>query len=295
VMSGVAVSLLLAARAAAPGAQGAAVASPAPTAVKWEHNFDRAVRRAQRESKPIVVDFWAEWCSWCKRLDRTTYADPFVARKAQDFVAVKVDTEGSHRDVDVAMKYDVGELPTILFLSPEGRQLWRVNGYQGPGQFPETLDSALAIARRVIPLEEALARNPEDATALAALGTHLYDVGSRFMQAQCLDEARELLRRAVLHDSEQPLEERQHSRLVLAILLNFDRNFAEAERLVKDALSLGPRSDEEPKLLFVLGKTYVSWGRQDEGAAAMETIVRQYPQSPLAQKARETLIGLRPR
>jgi thiol-disulfide isomerase/thioredoxin len=290
-IAGVTVSLLLAAGAAPRGPQGPA---PPPSAVKWDHGFDKATRKAQREGKPLVVDFWAEWCSWCERLDRTTYADPFVARKAQDFVAVKVDTEGSRRDVEVAVKYDVTSLPTILFLSPEGRQLLRVNGYQGPGQFPETLDSALAIARRVIPLEEALARNPDDARALAALGVHLYEVGQRFLQTQCFDEARELLKRAVLHDADQPLEERRHSRLVLAILQNFDRNFAEAEKLVKDALSLGPRGDEEPKLLFVLGRTYVSWGRQDEGAATMEIIVRQYPQSPVAQKARETINSLKP-
>ena len=295
-ISDLALSLLLAAgtRPAAPAAQPGA-GTPAVTSIKWEHRFDEASRKARRGGKPLIVDFWADWCGWCDRLDRTTYSDPFVARRAQDFVAVKVDTEGSRREVEVAMKYDVTSLPTILFLSPEGRQLMRVNGYQGPGQFPSTLETALAIARRVMPLEEALGRNPDDPRALAGLGQHLYEVGTSYFQEQCLDEARELLKRAVAHDADEPLEERRHSRLLLAILHNVDRNFAEAERLVKDALSLGPRGEEEPKLLFVLGRTYVSWGRQDEGVATMEIIVRQYPQSPLAQKARETLTTLKPR
>ncbi len=281
-----AVSLLLAGGARTPAA--------APSSVKWERNFEEASRKARKAAKPVIVDFWADWCGWCERLDRTTYADPFVARKAQDFVAVKVNTEGSRRDVDVATRYEVNTLPTILFLSPEGRQLMRVNGYQGPGQFPRTLDDALAIARRVIALEETLSRSPDDAGALAALGAHQFDTGQRYYSQQCLDEARELLKRAVAHDAEEPLEERRHTRLLLAILHNIDRNFAEAERLVKDALSLGPRGEDEPKLLFLLGRTYVSWGRQDEGAATMEIIVRQYPQSPLAQKARDTLTSLRP-
>jgi thiol:disulfide interchange protein DsbD len=286
VIPDLAVSLLL--------AGGARTPAVAPSSVKWERNFEEASRKARKAAKPVIVDFWADWCGWCERLDRTTYADPFVARKAQDFVAVKVNTEGSRRDVDVATKYEVNTLPTILFLSPEGRQLMRVNGYQGPGQFPRTLDDALAIARRVIALEETLARSPDDAGALAALGAHQFDTGQRYYSQQCLDEARELLKRAVAHDAEEPLEERRHTRLLLAILHNIDRNFAEAERLVKDALSLGPRGEEEPKLLFLLGRTYVSWGRQDEGAATMEIIVRQYPQSPLAQKARDTLTSLRP-
>ena len=70
------------------------------------------------------------------------------------------------------------------------------------------------------------------------------------------------------------------------------RNFAEAERLVKEALSLEPDSEDEPKLLFVLGRTYVSSGRQAEGVATFEVIVREYPQSPVAAKARETLVNL---
>lgn len=295
-ISDLAFSLLLAvaARPAAPaGANG--TSATATATVKWERGFEDAARKARRGSKPLIVDFWADWCGWCDRLDHTTYADPFVARKAQDFVAVKVNTEGSRREIEVAVKYDVTSLPTILFLSPEGRQLLRVNGYQGPGQFPRTMDEALAKARQVIPFEETLARNPDDPKALAGLGTHLYDVGTTYYQEQCLDEARDLLKRAVAHDADEPLDDRRHSRLLLAILHNVDRNFAEAEKLVKDALSLGPRGEEESKLLFVLGRTYVSWGRQDEGLATMEIIVRQHPESPVAQKARDTLTSLRPR
>ena len=44
--------------------------------------------------------------------------------------------------------------------------------------------------------------------------------------------------------------------------------------------------------LFVLGRTYVQMGRHAEGVATMQIIVREYPQSPLAQKAKETLVNL---
>ena len=112
--------------------------SPAPplVAIHWEKKFDEALKKAQRAGKPLVVVFWAEWCGWCHRLDRTTYADPAVVRRAQEFVAVKVNTEGSRRELQVSAKYGVRSLPTILFLSPQGRQLFRVNGYQGPGPSP---------------------------------------------------------------------------------------------------------------------------------------------------------------
>ena len=68
--------------------------------------------------------------------------------------------------------------------------------------------------------------------------------------------------------------------------------YAEAESLIKEALSLDPQGDDQPKLLFMLGRTYVSWGRHEQGMQTMEVLVREHPQSPMAQRARETLVIL---
>lgn len=281
--SALALSLFLAA-----GTREVPAPPPAPPAIKWERSFEAALKKARKERKPLFVDFWAEWCGWCHRLDRTTYADPWVVRKAQEFVAVKVDTEGSRKELNVALEYQVTSLPTIVFLSPEGRQLHRLNGFQGPGQFPRTLELALKVAQRVIPWEEALARNPDDPHALLALGSHLYE-------QEYFDDARELLKRAVERDAEEAVEERRRARMLLAIIEHVSRNYVEAERLVKEALALPPDPEDQPKLLFVLGRTYVSSGRQAEAVATLEVIVREYPQSPVAAKARETLVNLKNR
>jgi len=281
--SALALSLLLA------GAAREAPAPPPPAvAIKWEKNFEEALKKARKAGKPVIVDFWADWCGWCHRLDRTTYADPWVVRKAQDFVAVKVNTEGSRRELDVAVRYHVTSLPTIVFLSPEGRQVLRLNGFQGPGQFPRTLETALQAARSVIAWEEGVARNPDDARAFLALGTHL-------SEQEYFDEAREMLQKAVALDAVAGPDERRQARMLLAIIEHVSRNFAEAEKLLKEALTLPSDPDDEPKLLFVLGRTQVSSGRPAEGMATFEAIVREFPQSPVAAKARETLVNLRAR
>ena len=167
---------------AAPGGPGP------PEGIQWEKKFDEAMKHAREVDKPIMVDFWADWCGWCHRLDRTTYVDPVVAAKAENFVTVKVDTEGGRREVEIVETYEVHNLPTVLFLSPRGHQVMRVNGFQGPGRFPHTMDQALEAARRVSAWEDALERNPADAAALFALGQHLFE-------QDCYEESYEMLAR----------------------------------------------------------------------------------------------------
>jgi thiol:disulfide interchange protein DsbD len=259
--------------------------SPASGGIKWERNFDEALKKAKASNKPIFIDFWAEWCGWCHRLDKTTYVDPAVVARSEEFVAVKINTEAGKKEERVALRYDVQNLPTIAFLSPGGHLVLRLNGFQGPGQFPRTMDRARDAARRVGALETALEENPRDPAALLGLGIHLYE-------QEFYEESRDLLKQAVNDDAEAPVTHRRKARMLLAIIQNYDRKFGEAEALLKEALALRPPGEDEPKLLFVLGRTYASWGRVEDSQRTMQTILRLYPQNPIAQKARETIVAL---
>jgi thioredoxin-like negative regulator of GroEL len=259
--------------------------SHAKPGIRWLQGFDDALKKARALHKPLLVDFWADWCGWCHRLDQTTYVDPDVVRLSESFVAVKVDTEGSPKDVAVASRYDVTSLPTIAFLTPSGRQVMRLSGFQGPGRFPRTLETALQEAARVMSWEAALDRNASEPEALAGLGTHLFD-------QEFYDESRSLLGQAIKVDRERPVDERKRSRLLLAIIQNYERRYSEAEKLLKDALSLRPPAEYEPKLLYVLGRTYLASDRKGEARATMQKILDKHPDSSMADKARETLRAL---
>jgi len=118
--------------------------------------------------------------------------------------------------------------------------------------------------------------------ALTALGTHLFE-------QEFYEESRELLVRAIKLDTGRPPEERKRSRMLLGIIQRYDRRLPEAESLLKSALAIGPDSEDDAKILYVLAKVYVSWGRQGEARTTLQRIIAEHPTSPVADKARESL------
>jgi thiol:disulfide interchange protein DsbD len=72
-----------------------------------------------------MIDFYADWCSACKRLENETFRDPEVIEEAKRFVMVKIDsTDQSDSQVkNLQVKYGVVGLPTIVFIDSDGQHL----------------------------------------------------------------------------------------------------------------------------------------------------------------------------
>jgi thiol:disulfide interchange protein DsbD len=98
--------------------------SSAAAEVAWLHDEAEAVRIARQEGKPIVIDFWAEWCAACKELDRTAWSDPRVRDELRRFVPLKIDATSDSPAVTAAFeKYRVVGMPSVIFIDSKGREL----------------------------------------------------------------------------------------------------------------------------------------------------------------------------
>jgi thioredoxin:protein disulfide reductase len=144
--------LLLGASAVFPGAirTGWAVEGHGAAAVvervEWVRSEPEGLMQASRERKLVMIDFFAEWCIACKELDRYTYSDEAVGQALEEkFVSVKLDgTDESNAAFNTAYrKYGVRGLPTVLFLTPDGRVLprWTLTGFEGPEDFLRRLEA----------------------------------------------------------------------------------------------------------------------------------------------------------
>jgi thioredoxin-related protein len=107
-----------------------------------ELSFDAAKKLAAKEKKQIMIDFYTEWCGWCKVLDRNTYSNEKVGSIADaKFISIKIDAEKGE-GIALAKQYQISGYPTIMFFSADGKEIDRVVGYQDAQRFQRSLNLA---------------------------------------------------------------------------------------------------------------------------------------------------------
>jgi thiol:disulfide interchange protein len=103
----------------------------------WHNDLTKGLSTAGRSNKLVLIDFYTDWCGWCKKLDRDTYTDPTVVSFLnQDFVCVKLDAEDGGQGQAAAKKYAVRGFPAILVLEPSGKLVGSFYGYKSAQDFP---------------------------------------------------------------------------------------------------------------------------------------------------------------
>ena len=118
---------------------------PGVPGVVWMSSHDEAVARARAETRPMLVDFTAEWCLACKELERNTYTEEQVRAEATRFVSVKIDATDMTAEIEgLFSRYGILGLPAVVFVDSTGNILDtpRVSGFLPPDRF-------LALMRRV--------------------------------------------------------------------------------------------------------------------------------------------------
>jgi thiol:disulfide interchange protein len=105
--------------------EGPAAGTEAGKPISWLTSLDEAMAAAKQQNKPLIVDFWATWCGPCKTMEEATWPDPKVIAASANYIMVKQDVDKNQK---TANRYKVEGVPTLLFLSPEGKETHRQVG-----------------------------------------------------------------------------------------------------------------------------------------------------------------------
>ncbi|MBK5258409.1 MAG: thioredoxin family protein [Thermoanaerobaculia bacterium] len=126
---------------------GAAFALPrGESAVTWQKYDTKTLAAASAAGKPVVIDFFADWCLPCKELDAKTFGDQRVAREMDRFVRVKADLTLADDPATLALskQYGIIGVPAVVFLDAKGEELreLRLNQFESADPFLARLKQA---------------------------------------------------------------------------------------------------------------------------------------------------------
>ncbi|GAB4342470.1 MAG: protein-disulfide reductase DsbD [Calditrichia bacterium] len=115
--------------------------------IAWQHFSDELLQQAAAEGKPVMIDFFADWCIPCKELDKFTFSKPEVIEMSKNFVMMKVDLTKANTPENIALKerFQIKGVPTLVFITPDGveHKDKRVVGFMEAEEFLPILQAVL--------------------------------------------------------------------------------------------------------------------------------------------------------
>lgn len=114
--------------------------------IKGPAGLEQALQQAQTAGKPVMLDFYADWCISCKEMEKYTFSSPGVQAALADVILLQADVTLNDADDQALLKrFGLFGPPSILFFDTRGNELrqYRLVGFLEPERFEQQVRGAI--------------------------------------------------------------------------------------------------------------------------------------------------------
>jgi YHS domain-containing protein/thioredoxin-related protein len=116
--------------------------------LRWEADLPSAQRLARQTDRLVLIHFGGPWCQACQILERNVFSQPGFGRElAADYVAVKIDSNSSAQNHEIATKYGVETVPCDVITTPSGQLVYRISSPNTAAGYVASMAKAAALTR----------------------------------------------------------------------------------------------------------------------------------------------------
>lgn len=257
----------------------------------WHTSLDSARREAEADGKLIFVDLFAEWCGWCRVLDKNVFANPVFDSLAERLVLVRIDVEKDEEGPLIQSRYGVSGLPTTLILEASGVLVGKVTGVADAAGYVADIEKKIEGHRKVTDLYDRVIATQGSEVEPA----QMQSLASAFHQRMDGARAAALYRLLETRGTEDPAL--LAFRLADALRLQGEyeaasKSTARARKLAKDHES-GHRAGSLIEAIDLLDiQIATELGDCSRRRKTLETFLEHYPKSEHHRRIESTLVAL---
>ena len=256
--------------------------------ITWLQNLDAALQQADKTGKPVLINFYTNWCGFCRQMNQTTFKDKTVRQKLRAFIPVRINTDKQKK---VAAKYSIKSLPTTVILDSKGKVILNSVGYMEPRNFLKAIDAVITTTTTTI-LKQALKElelHPYDYKAVLAFA-------EKNIELRRYKEAVPWLERIIEHAPADQID--LHARA------NFNLGMVKAA--MDDPVAAVPYMDMVisafanhqaagqarrvfPRILYLSGEQIQKQGDYETARTYYQRLVKEFPNSQFSKTAQKKL------
>ncbi len=104
--------------------------------LQWSHEYSQTLKNAQKEAKPVLMMYHAEWCPECAYMKEVIFKDPKLSGYLQShYKLLSLDISKDK----LPEGYSYKGVPTFFIISPEGKLKGKIEGASGAAAFMDKL------------------------------------------------------------------------------------------------------------------------------------------------------------
>ncbi len=253
-----------------------------PGELPWVKSLAEAREQAAAGKKLILAYLFADWCPYCRRMDRETWTDASVVAERTKFVFLRLDGEKDRDGVSLCRRFLIRGFPAILLLSADGSEFDRLEGFMPADELLRRLKLILEDPDSPGNLKAAIAGKPADVGLRYRLGRVLI---GRMDLAGAQENFEEILRLDPANRGKTTDQALFYLGVCRVLQSDSAGALAALERLERDF----PESELAPRAWLLAGELLLKEGRREEGVKKLEHFLKARPDHPLAQRARQLL------
>ncbi len=253
----------------------------------WLTSVEAARQAARAEDSLILVDLYADWCGWCKVLEKEVFTTPEFHRVTKNMVLLRVDVEDGAEGTQLQARFGARSLPTTLILDAELAKVGEISGYAPAPRFIASIQGQLDEYGALLFRFDRVRRG-DNVAMMRQVGEDFHRRGDGRRAAELYEAALPKVnggddRAAWLHY----LAADAHR--LSGELSRATERFTQAQRMAAG------RNDERLDERLDMLRFYLAQASGDcpEAMASLEQFIASHPGSGLRKQARNTLTALR--